>query len=106
MHVQDRHHRARDHRRPAVGDGLRHSDDRCDVSGTSERIAALKKQKLDVLAEASLPVPGLEITDTGLTHDGITDENWSQSESLKISMLLADLMSKRPITVFRISGFR
>lgn len=66
---------------------------RAEYQDLTERISGLKQQKLDVLAEAPLPVPGLEITDTGLSHDGITDENWSQSESLKISMLLAAAFS-------------
>lgn len=52
-------------------------------------VDALRKQKDDMVANAKLPMPGLSITDTGLAFKGVTDENWSDSEGMKIAIKLA-----------------
>jgi hypothetical protein len=46
-----------------------------------------------MINNASLPVPGLAFTENGLSFNGVTDENWSESLSLKIAIMLAHKFS-------------
>lgn len=55
----------------------------------TETVNELRKQKDDMVANANLPIAGLTITDTGLAFKGVTDENWSDSEGMKIAIRLA-----------------
>lgn len=66
----------------------------------NKAVKALRQEKAAMLKNADLPVKGLEITDTGLSHDGITDENWSDSQSMKISLLLSLAFSGELRTVY------
>lgn len=52
-------------------------------------VKALRDEKGEMLSGAKLPISGLAITDTGLAFNGITDNNWSDSEGMKIAIRLA-----------------
>lgn len=54
-----------------------------------KRVDELRQERIDMVKAAKLPVEGLQITETGLSHDGVSDENWSDSEALKIALMLA-----------------
>jgi DNA repair exonuclease SbcCD ATPase subunit len=55
-------------------------------------IEAMRKKKADMVTNAAI-IPGLTITETGLFYNGNTDENWSDSESLMISLMVAAKLS-------------
>lgn len=62
---------------------------KAEYDAADAEVAALRKQKDDMVANAKLPMPDLTITDTGLAYKGTTDENWSDSEGMKIAIRLA-----------------
>jgi len=66
----------------------------------TEQINVARKVKADMLTNATMPVPGLTITDTGLSINGITDENWSDSEALYISLCISAALAKDLKTIF------
>lgn len=49
----------------------------------------LRMVRSDMMNSAHVPIKGLKITETGLEYKGSSCENWSTSESLKISLMLA-----------------
>lgn len=55
----------------------------------TEAIEELRREKSNMVLGAKLPLKGLTITDTGLVFNGVSDENWSDSEGLKIAIKLA-----------------
>lgn len=63
-------------------------------------IKKIKKEKEDILLNARMPIDGLEIGDTGLLYNGITDENWSTSEGLKIALHISGALSRELKTMF------
>ena len=52
-------------------------------------VARLREEKHGMVSGARLPVKGLEITDGGLAFRGVSDQNWSDSEALKIALNIA-----------------
>ncbi len=54
----------------------------------------------DMMNTAHVPIKGLKITETGLEYKGASCENWSTSESLKISLMLAVAYSGDLRTVY------
>jgi energy-coupling factor transporter ATP-binding protein EcfA2 len=54
-----------------------------------KRVEGLRQARSDMMNYVKLPVKGLRITETGLEHNGVSCENWSTSESLKIGLMLA-----------------
>jgi hypothetical protein len=62
---------------------------KADYAARGAEVDRLREAKHAMSSGAALPMKGLEITDTGLSFNGISDENWSDSESLKIAMTLA-----------------
>lgn len=62
---------------------------KAEYDAADAEVAAMRKQKDDMVANARLPMPGLAITDAGLAYKGVTDENWSDSEGMKIAIRLA-----------------
>lgn len=52
-------------------------------------VADLREKKHGMVAGAKMPIKDLEITDTGLAFRGVSDENWSDSEALKIALNVA-----------------
>ena len=58
-----------------------------------EQVKKLRQEKIDMVNNAKLPIPGLTFTENGLSFQGVTDENWSESESLKIAIMLAHAFS-------------
>lgn len=66
----------------------------------SRKVEALRGKRISMVKDAKLPVLGLEITDTGLSHRGVNDENWSDSESMKIALMLAVAFSGELKTVY------
>jgi len=58
-----------------------------------EQVKKLRQEKIDMVNNAKLPIPGLAFTENGLSFQGVTDENWSESESLKIAIMLAHAFS-------------
>jgi len=65
-----------------------------------EDVKSLRQEKIDMVEKAELPVNGLSIGDAGLIHNGATDDNWSQSEALKIGILLAVAFSGELKTIY------
>lgn len=55
----------------------------------TDAIEEFRREKANMVLGAKLPVKGLTITDTGLVFNGTTDENWSDSEGLKIALKIA-----------------
>jgi hypothetical protein len=53
------------------------------------KLKSLRNEKDDMVLNAKLPLKGLIITDTGLSFNGVTDSNWSDSEQIKIAICLA-----------------
>jgi hypothetical protein len=64
-------------------------DKQKEYDDADEKLKSLRKEKDDMVLNAKLPLKGLAITDTGLSFNGVTDNNWSDSEQLKISICLA-----------------
>jgi uncharacterized protein YhaN len=55
----------------------------------TETIEALRKEREDMVKNAKIPVKGLSLSDTGLIFNNTSNENWSDSEALKIAIKLA-----------------
>ncbi|MDA3900028.1 MAG: AAA family ATPase [Spirochaetes bacterium] len=51
----------------------------------TEKIKTFRDEKDSLLKNVKLPMDGLVITDAGLEYNGISDNNWSTSQSIKIS---------------------
>lgn len=66
----------------------------------TETVESLRKEKEDMVKNAKIPVKGLSLSDTGLVFNGASDENWSDSESLKIAILLAVAWSGKVKAVY------
>jgi hypothetical protein len=62
---------------------------KADYEARGAEVNRLRETKHAMSSATTLPMKGLEITDTGLSFNGISDENWSDSESLKIALTLA-----------------
>lgn len=60
-----------------------------EYDAADEAVGLLREEKLKMVTGAKMPIRGLGITDTGLTFNGVSDENWSDSESLKIALNIA-----------------
>lgn len=52
-------------------------------------VADLREKKHAMVSGAKMPIKGLEITETGLAFNGVADQNWSDSEALKIALNVA-----------------
>lgn len=66
----------------------------------TETVEALRKEKDDMVKTAKIPVKGLSLSETGLIFNGASDSNWSDSESLKIAILLAVAWSGKVRAVY------
>jgi hypothetical protein len=51
----------------------------------SDKLTAVRKQKMDLLQHADLPLPGLSVVDGELTYQGQKWDNMSGSDRLKVS---------------------
>lgn len=71
-----------------------------EYSKLSDKIKTKREEKDSILLNAEMPMPGLKITEDGLELNGISNENWSDSESLKIAMHIAAAFSKELKTMF------
>lgn len=64
-----------------------------EYSVLSEKISSLRGKKLAMLANIKMPVKGLEVREDGLYLDGVSSDNWSESENLRISSELCAAMN-------------
>lgn len=71
-----------------------------EYNNLTTQINQIKAKKEDILKNAQMPIKGLTITDIGLSFQDITDENWSDSEGLKIAMHVSAALSKQLKTIF------
>jgi len=71
------------------------------------KIVALRDKKLEMLRAVKTGVNGLEIREEGLYYNGVYSENWSDSESLRISseLCIAQLPALRAIFIDRAESF-
>jgi energy-coupling factor transporter ATP-binding protein EcfA2 len=75
-------------------------DRQAEYDRLDDLVKQLRQERIDMVNGANVPVKGLEVLDDGLSHNGITDENWSDSESLKIAVMLAGAFSGELKTVY------
>lgn len=66
----------------------------------NESIKSLRSKKEEMLKAAPMPVEGLEIREDGVYYDGIHCDNWSDSQSIKISFQLCLAMQPELKAVF------
>ena len=66
----------------------------------TKAIEHLRTAKLKKLTEIKIPVPGLEIREDGIFHDGTHCENWSDEQSVTISSQLCLAMNPKLKAVF------
>jgi len=66
----------------------------------TKAIEHLRAEKLKKLTEIKIPVPGLEIREDGIFHDGTHCENWSDEQSVTISSQLCLAMNPKLKAVF------
>lgn len=66
----------------------------------TKAIEHLRDKKLKTLTEIKIPVPGLEIREEGIFHDGTHCENWSDEQSVTISSQLCLAMNPKLKAVF------
>ncbi|MFZ4618521.1 MAG: hypothetical protein ACOYM2_20345, partial [Rectinemataceae bacterium] len=71
-----------------------------EYDGFDKSVTDLRQERIDMVKAAKLPAEGLEITETGLSHHGVNDENWSDSEALKIALMLAVAFTGELRTVY------
>lgn len=62
---------------------------KAEYDAADAEVARLREEKHGMVSGARLPVKGLEITDGGLAFRGVSDQNWSDSEALKIALNIA-----------------
>ncbi len=60
-----------------------------EYDAADKAVADLREKKHNTVAGAKMPIKDLEITDTGLAFRGVSDQNWSDSEALKIALNIA-----------------
>ena len=66
----------------------------------SNDIKSLRAEKEMTLKNAKMPVKGLEIRENGVFYDGIHCDNWSDSQSMKVSFELCVAMNPELKAVF------
>ena len=66
----------------------------------TKAIEHLRDKKLKTLTEIKIPVPGLEIREDGIFHDGSHCENWSDEQSVTISCQLWHAMNPNLKAIF------
>lgn len=66
----------------------------------THKIETLRESKVKTLLEAKVPVEGLEIKVDGLYYNGIHSENWSDSQSMRISCELCAAMKPQLNAIF------
>lgn len=66
----------------------------------TDKIEALRNKKFDILKKTDTGVKGLEIREDGIYYKDISSENWSDSESLRISCELCIAQSPKLRTIF------
>ena len=70
----------------------------------TEQINEYKQSKLDKLKDVKMPLEGLELTETDIIYNGITSENWSDSQALEISAAIAAHFSGKLRTIIVRNG--
>ncbi len=71
-----------------------------EYNAAQTKLDSLRKEKSDMLLNAKIPVKGLTLTENGLEHNGISCDNWSTSESLKIGLMLATAYAGELKTIY------
>lgn len=70
-----------------------------------EHVRNLKQEKIDKLAEAKFPLPGISVEGTDITYHGVLFDNLGESEQILVcaSLAIKDILA-HPIHVARIDG--
>jgi len=71
------------------------------------KIKRLREKKLEILRSVNTGVKGLEIREDGLYYNGVSSQNWSDSEAIRISseLCLAQMPELRTIFIDRFESF-
>jgi hypothetical protein len=64
-------------------------DKQAEYDAADAEVDRLRKEKLSMADGAAMPLEGLAVTETGLAFNGVSDQNWSDSEALKIALNIA-----------------
>lgn len=83
------------------------ADKQIEYDSFDSKIKDLRDQKLEILRNTKTGVEGLEIREEGLFYNGNFSENWSDSESIRISseLCLAQMPKLRAIFIDRAESF-
>lgn len=79
---------------------------RGEVQRLTERLAAIDAHKLKLLAEAEMPIDGLEVDDDGIKLNGALFANASQAEQLACALAIARRQAPRLTDVWVRDGSR